>query len=257
MNARDAMSNGGILTVSAANVQNIDTKKEGVTGKYVKISIRDQGAGIPPENLEKIYDPYFSTKERGNEKGTGLGLSICHSIIQKHDGIMEIESSMGEGTAVLIYLPASEKPEIAQSIDQESQTETLGIESGCGRILVMDDEDMITKMAGRILTRLGYEAEFAHDGSEALEVYQKAITSDSPFDAVILDLTVRGGMGGEETIKQLLKIDPAVKAIVSSGYSDSPVMHNFVDYGFSGVVVKPYSLSELGQALHSALTPES
>ena len=257
MNARDAMPNGGILTVSASNVQNIDAKKGYATGKYVKISISDRGTGIPPENLEKIYDPYFSTKERGHEKGTGLGLSICHSIIQKHDGIMEIESSMGEGTVVHIYLPASEKPEISDTVDQISHPETLGLESGCGRILVMDDEDMITKMAGRILARLGYEAEFAKDGGEAIEVYQRAIQSNSRFDAVILDLTVRGGMGGEEAVQQLLKMDPTVKAIVSSGYSDSPVMHNFTDYGFCGAVVKPYSLIELGQALNRALNPKA
>ena len=257
MNARDAMPNGGILTVSASNVQNIDAKKEYATGKFVKISISDRGTGIPPENLEKIYDPYFSTKERGHEKGTGLGLSICHSIIQKHEGIMEIESSMGEGTVVHIYLPASEKPEIIETIDQNSHPEPLGIESGCGRILVMDDEDMITKMAGRILARLGYEAEFARDGGEALEVYQNAMQSNFRFDAVILDLTVRGGMGGEEAVQQLLKMDPTVKAIVSSGYSDSPVMHNFTDYGFCGAVVKPYSLNELGQALNRALNLET
>jgi nitrogen-specific signal transduction histidine kinase/ActR/RegA family two-component response regulator len=257
MNARDAMPNGGMLTVTASNVQNIDAEIESATGGYVKISINDRGPGIPPENLERIYDPYFSTKERGHEKGTGLGLSICHSIIQKHDGIMEIESSMGEGTVVHIYLPASEQPEIKDTEDRISHSETLGIESGCGRILVMDDENMITKMAGRILARLGYEAEFAQDGGEAVKVYQSAIKSGSPFDAVILDLTVRGGMGGEEAVQQLHKLDPTVKAIVSSGYSDSPVMHNFTDYGFCDAIVKPYSLSELGQALNRALNPES
>ena len=257
MNARDAMPKGGIITVSATNVQNIDGDNGNATGTWVKISIRDEGTGIPPENLEKIYDPYFSTKGRGNEKGTGLGLSICHSIIQKHDGVMEIESSMGEGTAVHIYLRASENPRIAPPFDPTSQSETSVIESGRGRILVMDDEDMITKMAGRILARLGYEADFARDGHEAVELYRQAITSDSPFDAVILDLTVRGGMGGEEAVQQLLKIDPSANAIVSSGYSDSPVMHDFADYGFCGVVVKPYSLIELGRALNRTLNPQS
>jgi len=154
-------------------------------------------------------------------------------------------------------LRASENPRIAPPSDPTSQSETYVIESGRGRILVMDDEDMITKMAGRILARLGYEADFARDGLEAVELYRQAITSDSPFDAVILDLTVRGGMGGEEAVQQLLKIDPSAKAIVSSGYSDSPVMHDFADYGFCGVVVKPYSLSELSRALNRTLNPQS
>lgn len=255
MNAREAMPKGGIITVTAQNVQNIDEEGENGAGSWVKVSIRDQGTGIPPEHLEKIYDPYFSTKERGNQKGTGLGLSICYSIIQKHDGIMEIESAIGEGTVVHIYLRASENPSIVCTPDISSQCSTATLVSGCGRILVMDDEEMITKMAGRILARLGYETEFACNGSEAVELYRQAMQSDSPFDAVILDLTVRGGMGGEEAVQQLLEIDPRAKAIVSSGYSNSPVMNNFTEYGFCDVVVKPYSLNELGQALNRVLSP--
>ena len=255
MNAREAMPRGGIITVTAQNIQNIDGENGNATGPWVKISIRDRGTGIPPELLEKIYDPYFSTKERGHQKGTGLGLSICYSIIQKHDGIMEIESAVGEGTVVHIYLRASENPNIVCAPEQSSRCSAAALVSGCGRILVMDDEEMITKMAGRILARLGYEAEFAFSGSEAVERYRKAMQSESPFDAVILDLTVRGGMGGEEAVQQLLEIDPHAKTIVSSGYSNSPVMNNFAAYGFCDVVVKPYSLNELGQALNRVLKP--
>ena len=255
MNAREAMPKGGIIIVTAQNVENIDGDSEYDAGPWVKISIKDQGTGISPENLSKIYDPYFSTKERGNQKGTGLGLSICYSIIQKHDGVMEIESAVGEGTVVHIYLRASENPDLLCAPAQKRHGDTTVLASGCGRILVMDDEEMITKMAGRILARLGYEAEFACNGSEAVDIYRQAMSSDSPFDAVILDLTVRGGMGGEEAVNHLLDIDANVKAIVSSGYSDSPVMTNYSEYGFCGVVVKPYSLYEFGQTLNSALKP--
>jgi len=254
MNAREAMPKGGIITVTARNVQNIDGNDGNATGPWVKISITDQGTGIPPEHLEKIYDPYFSTKERGNQKGTGLGLSICHSIIQKHDGIIEIESAVGKGTTVHIYLRASENPNIERTRDQNSRSKTSVLASGSGRILVMDDEEMITRMAGLLLARLGYKTEFARNGSDAVALYRKAMQSDSPFDAVILDLTVRGGMGGEEAVQHLLDIDARAKAIVSSGYSDSPVMNNFAEYGFCGVVVKPYNLNELGQALNRVLT---
>jgi PAS domain S-box-containing protein len=254
MNAREAMPKGGVLSVIARNVQNIDGNNGNAPGLWVKISITDQGTGIPPEHLKKIYDPYFSTKERGNQKGTGLGLSICHSIIQRHGGVMEIESEVGKGTAVHIYLRASENPNIERARDKSSPCKTSALESGCGRILVMDDEEMITKMASRLLARLGYETEFARNGSEAVALYRKAMQSDSAFDAVILDLTVRGGMGGEEAVQHLLDIDARAKAIVSSGYSDSPVMNNFAKYGFCGAVVKPYNLKELGQALNRVLT---
>jgi CheY-like chemotaxis protein len=166
---------------------------------------------------------------------------------------MAVDSSPGAGTTVTLYLPASTKTLPAISTPSPSKTSTPI--PGCGRILVMDDEEMIINMAGRILARLGYETAFARNGHEAVALYGEALKTDQPFDAVVLDLTVRGGMGGEEAIRHLLKIDPQAKAIVSSGYSDSPVVQDYKKYGFSAVAAKPYSLLELSQALHRVLNP--
>jgi CheY-like chemotaxis protein len=215
----------------------------------------DQGNGIAPENLGKIFNPYFSTKERGNLKGTGLGLSICHSIILNHEGKMAVDSSPGAGTTVNLYLPASMNALPAISAAKACKVSTPI--PGCGRILIMDDEEMIINMAGRIIARLGYESGFARNGSEAVALYEEALKTEQPFDAVVLDLTVRGGMGGEEAMRHLLEIDPQAKVIVSSGYSDSPVMQNYKQYGFSAATGKPYSLIELSQALDRVLNPST
>jgi CheY-like chemotaxis protein len=251
MNAREAMPEGGVITVSAGNVQNIDGEHVSTASRWMRLSIMDQGQGIAPENMDKIFDPYFSTKQRGHQKGTGLGLSICDSIIRQHDGKMAVDSLPGAGTIVNLYLPASMKTLPAISVAKPCKASTPI--PGCGRILVMDDEEMIINMAGRILARLGYESAFSRNGSEAVALYEEALKTDQPFDAVVLDLTVRGGMGGEEAIRHLLKIDPQAKVIVSSGYSDSPVMQDYKQYGFSAAAGKPYNLLELSQALDRVL----
>jgi PAS domain S-box-containing protein len=251
MNAREAMPEGGVITVSAGNVQNIDGEHVSTASRWMRLSIMDQGQGIAPENMDKIFDPYFSTKQRGHQKGTGLGLSICDSIIRQHDGKMAVDSLPGAGTIVNLYLPASMKTLPAISAAKPCKASTPI--PGCGRILVMDDEEMIINMAGRILARLGYESAFSRNGSEAVALYEEALKTDQPFDAVVLDLTVRGGMGGEEAIRHLLKIDPQAKVIVSSGYSDSPVMQDYKQYGFSAAAGKPYNLLELSQALDRVL----
>ena len=251
MNAREAMPEGGVITVLAGNVQNIDGVRAPTASRWVRLSIIDQGKGIAPEDMDKIFNPYFSTKQRGNQKGTGLGLSICHSIIRNHDGKMAIDSSPGAGTTVNLYLPASMNA--LPAISAAKPCKLMTPIPGCGRILVMDDEEMIINMAGRILARLGYESAFARNGSEAVALYEEALNTEQPFDAVVLDLTVRGGMGGEEAMHHLLDIDPQVKGIVSSGYSDSPVMQHYKKYGFSAAAGKPYSLIELSQALDHVL----
>ena len=254
MNAREAMPKGGTITVSAENFH-ITEKTNGLDiGKYVRISIKDRGVGIAQENLQKIFDPYFSTKDRGTQKGMGLGLSICHSIIKKHKGDVWVESETGLGTTFSILLPAFEG-EISENKPAEKvkTTEEKPL-TGEGRILVMDDEKMIINLSGLLLNRLGYEAQFANNGSEAIEMYKKAMVSGKPFRAVILDLTIRGGMGGKETIQNLIEIDPQVKGIVASGYSDDPVMKDYEKYGFKGVVVKPFSMHELGENLNWVLT---
>ena len=181
----------------------------------------------------------------------GLGLSICHSIIEKHSGDVKVKSRVGVGTTVSILLPASAEKKIEQKTAKIAREETPV--PGRGRILVMDDEKMIVKLTSLILSRLGYQAEFAADGSEAIEMYKAAMETDRPYDAVILDLTVRGGMGGKETIRKLIAMDPEVKGIVSSGYSDDPVIEDYQKYGFQGVVVKPFSIYELSENLNGVL----
>ncbi len=251
MNAREAMPAGGTIQVTAANVSLIDDIPTPREGNYVRISITDQGQGIPEADFDKIFDPYYSTKSRGSRKGTGLGLSICHSIITQHGGEVSVASQIGSGTTLHLYLPATigDSP-AARTSRVADQNQPI---FGQGKILVMDDEMMIRELAGEILEYLGYTVEFAGDGAEAVAAYREALDSQQPFDAVILDLTVRGGMGGKETIRKLVEIDPDVKAIVSSGYSDDPGLTDFKQHGFSGAVAKPYSLEELGGKLSVVL----
>jgi CheY-like chemotaxis protein len=212
-------------------------------GKYVKIKIEDHGIGIAREHLSKIFDPYFTTK-RG---GSGLGLSAAYSIIKKHDGMIVAESELGKGSRLQIYLPASEKkckkPAAAVSVPARGQ----------GRILIMDDDEIVRDSCRAILQELGYEAELACDGAEAIEAYRKAKEAGKPFNAVIMDLTIPGGLGGKETIQRLLEFDPGVKAIVSSGYSNDPVIAQYADFGFRGVVTKPYRVKALGDTVYAVV----
>ena len=252
MNARgEAMQEGGTLEVTAANADLAYEVPTLIEGSYVKITIADRGAGIPETEFDRIFEPYYSTKAMGNKRGTGLGLSICRSIIRKHGGDVTVESQLGAGTTMHLYLPAADSEALEKAAGEPVQKRPRIF--GEGKILVMDDEEMIRELAGEILWHLGYEVEFASNGDEALALYKNSMSSARPFDAVILDLTVRGGMGGKETIQQLIKIDPEVKGIVSSGYSDDPGMTDYKKYGFSGVVAKPYTLEELGEKLNQVL----
>jgi CheY-like chemotaxis protein len=251
MNAREAMPHGGSLEVGAKNVRDSENLPGLRNGKYVKISITDQGKGIPKKNLNRIFNPYFSTKNLGDKKGTGLGLSICHSIIKKHGGNVTVRSTYNKGATFDIYLPCA-KCKKAEQHDRATTEQEIPI-FGEGRILVMDDEAMIRNLAGELLTYLGYTVDFALDGTEAIKRYKKALASNEPFDAVILDLTVKGGMGGKKTIQRLAKIDPHVVGIVSSGYSNDPVIAEYERHGFKGVVTKPYTMGELGEKLNQAL----
>jgi len=243
LNAREAMPEGGRVSVSAQNVElNEPTYPSLPPGPYIKMRFTDQGEGIPEDILPKIFDPYFSTKQRGNQKGMGLGLTICRSIIQKHGGTISLDSQWGRGTTLDIYLPAL--PEAASII-----TTAKEVLPGRPRILVMDDEEMVRTMAGTILDRLGYQVELVENGQKAIEVFQTAKEHGQPFGAVLLDLTVRGGLGGKEAIKELLKIDPQVKSIVSSGYDEDPVMQQYEQYGFRAALTKPYLISDLKEVL--------
>jgi PAS domain S-box-containing protein len=254
MNAREAMPEGGLLGVKAENVTSNDDLSNLRKGKYVKISISDHGKGISQKNLDKIFNPYFSTKKIGNKKGTGLGLSICHSIIRKHGGNVTVESKHRQGTTFHIYLPSANGKSPNQRAANTAEQEIPIF--GEGRILVMDDEAMIRKLAGELLSYLGYEVDFALDGTEAVKRYKQALNSKKPFDAVILDLTVKGGMGGKEAVQELVKIDPHVVAVVSSGYCNDHGITDFGQYGFSGVVTKPYTMSELGEKMNQVISSQ-
>jgi len=252
INAAESMPSGGTVTVRFENTTLDSPNTTLPSGDYVHIAIEDHGVGIPVDNIDKIFDPYFSTKSKGEQKGTGLGLSISHSIIAKHGGEITVCSRTGVGSTFHILLPASHAP--AQTIAPNKKT-TPAVQPGAtltghGRILVMDDETMILELAGNMLEHLGYEVDFAEEGETAVRKYKAALASSAPYDAVILDLTIKGGMGGEDTIRQLKKIDPAVKAIVSSGYSENPVVANYADYGFCEVVAKPYEMVEFSRKLH-------
>jgi len=239
-NADQAMPDGGKITIQAEN--KIISGQETLPlkdGKYVWITIKDQGGGIPEKYIDKIFDPYFSTKH----EGSGLGLAVSYSIIKGHDGYIFAESLPGEGTTLYIYLPASEK---VSNFQKREKKEIL--QSG-GRILIMDDDQAVLEIATEMLNMMGFKAETATNGKEAVTLYKKAQKEGQPFGAVLLDLTIPGGMGGKETVKQLADIDPEVKAIVSSGYANDPIMADYERFGFCNVVPKPYDIEKLGEAL--------
>ena len=254
-NAKESMAEQGTINVSCENVNT--GEKDTLTlkdGKYVRISIEDQGPGIPEEDLIKIFDPYFSTKDVGNQKGVGLGLAVSDSIVKQHDGLITVKSELGAGSTFSIYVPASEK-EIVEVSPVKKPVSEKPVTQG-EKILVMDDEEMVRDVSNALLTHLGYEVEVAVDGVEAIELYKKAMESEKPFDMVILDLTNKVGMGGAETIVRLLEIDPDVKAIVASGYSNDPIMSDFREHGFCGALPKPFTLDQLKTALHDAIAGE-
>jgi PAS domain S-box-containing protein len=248
INADQAMPQGGIIEVRAENI--FINGQNGIPlpeGKYIAVAVRDQGIGIPHDYISKIFDPFFTTKQRG----CGLGLASCYSIIINHGGYITAASEPGAGSTFSFYLPACEK-----RIERRESSEALHTD-GKGKILVMDDEDIIREMAQELLRGLGYEVELAGDGAEALTRYQEARASGAPVDAVIMDLTIPGGMGGEEAIQKLLAVDPEARAIVSSGYSNNPVMADYKKYGFSGVLAKPYRITELSAVLQSVMNGKS
>jgi PAS domain S-box-containing protein len=246
INAKQAMPEGGTIQIKAENLTLGENQAETRSLRkenYVKISIQDEGAGIPKEILSKIFDPYFTTKQ----KGSGLGLSISFSIIQRHDGFMTVDSEPGVGTTVFLYLPTSSQVIVPQIEVEE------GLITGKGRVLMMDDEESVLEVAGEMLKRLGYEFVLTRGGTEAVTQYKKAMDSGQPFDAVITDLTVPGNMGGVETLQRLKELDPQVKVIVSSGYSNDPVMAKFESYGFADYIMKPYKINDLSKVCHRVI----
>ena len=252
LNAREAMPNGGVVSVRAANLVLNDHEAPGLpAGEYVRVSIADPGTGIAKDVLPKIFDPYFSTKQRGNQKGMGLGLTICHSVVQKHQGTITVDSAVGRGTTFHIYLPAVQKTNSDVSAPAATHIRLHQ------RILVMDDEAALRKVLGATLQRMGHEVELAEDGQSVIEAYKNAKLLKRPFDAVILDLMVAGGMGGQDAMQALLQIDPAVNAVVMSGYANEPVILEYGRHGFRGALTKPFNHEKLNEVLSKVLEADS
>jgi two-component system cell cycle sensor histidine kinase/response regulator CckA len=244
INAVQAMPNGGEIRLSLAN----ETLAAGEVatlpaGNYVRLELADSGRGIAPDHLARIFEPFFTTKEYG----TGLGLATVYSVIQKHRGYITVESVVERGTTFRFWLPAArvEPPAPAVTVSPFDPIK--------GRILFMDDEEPIRMMTRALLERLGLQVKVTGDGNDAIREFAAARTLGQPFDVVIFDLTVPGGMGGADAMREILKIDPAAKGIVSSGYSSDPVMANFRAHGFRGSVPKPYRMADIARMIREVL----
>jgi PAS domain S-box-containing protein len=244
LNADQSMPTGGFVDIKLENVALDPSARLPLkAGNYVKTTIHDQGIGIPREHFPKIFDPYFSTKQ----KGSGLGLAVVHSIIEKHDGCITVESELNSGTTFDVYLPALATTHPAPKIAPSP------LARGKEQVLLMDDDKHILTVGREMLEALGYGVECTRNGDEALAIYRRAHESGRGFDAVILDLTIPGGMGGREAVQELLAIDPHARVIVSSGYANDQVMSQFERYGFQGAVAKPYRIHELGETLKAVI----
>lgn len=247
LNAKEAMTKGGTITIRAENATVTGEDIAPVSpGDYVKIAIEDKGAGIAPENIPKVFDPYFSTKDMGIQKGMGLGLAIAYSIVKKHNGHIIVESIPDKGTSFIVYLPVyAKRPETSE------KTESAPAQKK--RILFMDDEVFIRTIGNEILAHLGYDVTLTQDGNETILVYKQEKRAGRPFDAVILDLTMKGGIGGKDVLREILSVDPEVRAIISSGYTDDPVLSDYVSFGFRGAITKPYNINQLQEVLEEVI----
>jgi len=243
INADQAMPNGGILRIEAraTEVGQGDTVPIRA-GRYVCVAVSDTGIGISKEALPRVFDPFYTTKE----KGSGLGLTTAYSILRHHEGVITVDSTLGKGTVFHLYLPVSKRA-VAGRMKPAAETEQR-------RVLVMDDEPMVREVAVEFLGCLGYEGEAVESGEAALAAYRSARESGRPYSAVIMDLTIPGGMGGKEAVLRLRDLDPGVRAIVSSGYSNDPVMADPGKFGFRGVIAKPYRIRELGEVIDQVLS---
>jgi CheY-like chemotaxis protein/anti-sigma regulatory factor (Ser/Thr protein kinase) len=239
-NAAEAMGGAGTVTVSAANEpSSCPHDPGGEKARCVVITVTDTGRGIPEDDLKRVFDPYFTTKERSDRRGLGLGLAMCHAVVARHGGRITVDSEVGKGTSFHVFLPCPE-PEEARQGGSVSAPDLRK-----GRVLVMDDEELDRAVAGAILNHLSYDALFARNGEEAIELYRRAKEAGEEFDLVIMDLVVPEGLGGRETLGRLRQINPAVKAVVSSGYFDGGSHLQARNEGFAGALPKPYGVEDL------------
>lgn len=246
LNALQAMPRGGVVDVSLANEALAEDAPLAMTGlapgRYVRLTVQDQGQGIPPDKLDRIFDPYFTTKEFGS----GLGLAITYSIVHAHGGAITVESQPGQGARFTILLPASTRPVVPDAVQPATVVRRQG-----GRVLLMDDDEMVAEVAQEMLQSLGYITETTPSGETAIERFRAAEDRGEPFDVVILDLTVAGGMGGAEAVGHIRAIRTDVTVYVTSGYTDDSVLAHFRDYGFNGVLPKPFGVADLRRVLNA------
>jgi len=240
INAAQAMPEGGLVRIEAQNILQDKTSEMILKrGKYVRITIADQGPGIRKEDLPRIFDPYFTTKPMG----TGLGLATVYSIIRRHEGSISVQSVIGTGTTFEILLPASDQPAPKKALQPRKANR------GKGSVLVVDDERIIREVVGEILSYLGYEVSFATDGAQAIDLYCRAAESGTPFDVILMDLNLPSGINGKEAVSRLHSIDPHVKVIAAAGYASDPILMDFKKHGFLGAVSKPYRIEQLSREL--------
>ncbi len=248
INAKQAMPKGGTITIRCKNYRITPESHFPVSsGNYIKVSVQDTGIGIPKQSLDKIFDPYFTTKEKMSDRGTGLGLATVYSIVKKHDGHICVQSELGKGTIFEIYIPATSKKQ------EDAVVNVTSLEQGSGRILIMDDDELICDVMSHMLTKLGYTVDFATDGQEAIQKYMKSMEENRTYAVVIMDLTIPGGMGAKEAVEELIKIDPSVKAVVTSGYANDSIMSDYKEFGFCAVLEKPTPVDVISSTLRNII----
>ncbi len=244
INAREAMGGGGTVWLSAENVTVDETSPNTLPpGHYVEVSVRDQGIGVSKKDIPRVFDPYFSTKVRDSKKGTGIGLAICHSIIEKHGGRIYLESELGRGTTVTFFLPALGEEELPAG-RPERKPRSKGVS-----VLMLEDDSAVIKTTTQMLEYLGHCVTAVQDGAEVLDLYSHSQEVGNRYEVLLLDLTIRGGMGGRETLEKLKHVDPDVVAVVTSGYADDPVIAEFGQFGFKAALIKPFSIDTLGETI--------
>ncbi|MBN1418770.1 MAG: PAS domain S-box protein [Planctomycetes bacterium] len=250
VNAEQAMPEGGTISISAANVALPDASGFPLaSGRYVRVEVADEGVGIDPEDIPRVFDPFFTTKT----EGSGLGLAIAYSVIRKHGGHIAVESAVGAGTKILFWLPVASRAQDPSGAGAGAASPDYAREA----ILLMDDDSNVREVSGKLIAHLGYTVELARDGAEAIEMYERARADGRAFAAVLLDLVIEGGMGGEETIRRILAIDPSARVIVTSGYSSDLILADHRAHGVCAVLEKPYRIEQLRDVLRRVIAGEA